>query len=69
MTKRMDMWQETNYYMRYSEGLAVPTSECDVTRRQRPMKDLVSFTLQKKLRSNMRRTQLLGYSPQPACSG
>ena len=47
--------------------------QCDVTRRQRPMRALVSFTLQRKLhtnmRTNMRRTQPLGYSPQPGCSG
>ena len=33
------------------------------------MRALVSLTLQRKLRTNMRRMQLLGYSPQPGCSG
>ena len=31
------------------------------------MRALVSFTLQRELRTNMRRTQLLSYSPQPSC--
>ena len=43
--------------------------KCDVTRRQRPMGALVSFPLQRSLHANMRRTRLLGYSPQLACSG
>ena len=30
--------------------------QCNVTRRQRPMRALVSFTLQRNLRTNMRRT-------------
>ena len=59
--------------MRYSEDLAIQGSQiwpqCDITRRQRPMRALTSLTLQRKLRTNMRRTQLLGYSPQPGCSG
>ena len=42
---------------------------CDVTRRQRPMRTLVPLALHIKMRTNMRRTQLLDYSPQPACSG
>ena len=33
------------------------------------MRALASFTLQRKLRTNMRRAQLLGYSPQPGCLG
>ena len=33
------------------------------------MRALISFTLQRSLRTNMRRTQLLGYSLQPAGSG
>ena len=45
------------------------SSQCDVTRRKRPMRALVSFTLQRKLHTNMRRTQLLGYLMQPGCSG
>ena len=43
--------------------------QCDITRRQRPMRALVSFTVQRKLCTNMRRTWLLGYSPQTGCSG
>ena len=39
--------------------------KCDVTRRQRLMRALVSFTLKRKLRTIMRRTLLLGYSSQP----
>ena len=34
----------------------------------RPMRALISFTLQRNLHANMRRTRLLSYSPQPACS-
>ena len=42
---------------------------CDINRRQRPMRALISFTFQKNLRINMRRMRLLGYSRQPgACS-
>ena len=41
----------------------------DVTRRQRPMRALVSFTLLRNVCTNKCRTQLLGYLPQPACSG
>ena len=33
------------------------------------MRALVSLTIQRKLRTNMRRKQFLGYSPQPGCSG
>ena len=33
------------------------------------MRALVSFTLQRKLHTNMRRTQLMGYLMQPGCSG
>ena len=33
------------------------------------MRALASFRLQRNLRTSMRRTQLLAYSPQPACSG
>ena len=33
------------------------------------MRALASFTLQRKLRTNLCRTQLLDYSPQPGCSG
>ena len=33
------------------------------------MRALVQFTLQRKLHTNMCRTQLLGYSPQPGCPG
>ena len=40
-------------------------SLCDVARIQRPLRALVSFILQRKLRTNMRWTQLLGYLPQP----
>ena len=39
--------------------------QCDVTRRQRPIRALVSFTLQRKLHTNMRRMQLLGYRITP----
>ena len=42
--------------------------KCDVTRKQEPMRVLVSFTLQRNLRANMCRTRHLAYSPQPACS-
>ena len=38
------------------------------TRRQRPMRALVSFAFQRNVQ-NMWRTQLLGHSPHPACSG
>ena len=66
------MQREANYYVRYSECLAMPGSgiwpKCDITRRQRPMRALVSFTIQGNLEANMCRTQLLDYSPQPACS-
>ena len=41
----------------------------DVTGRRGPMRALASFILQRKQRCNMRRTRLLWYSPQPACSG
>ena len=55
--------------MSYSEGMAIPGSgirpKRDVTRRQRPMRALVSSTLQRNLRANMHRTRLLGYSLQP----
>ena len=44
-------------------------SYCDITRRQRPMRALVSLTLQRRLRTNMGKMQLMGYSPQPGCSG
>ena len=33
------------------------------------MRALVSFTLKRNMRTNMRGTRLLGYSSQPACSG
>ena len=36
-------------------------TKCDVTGRQRPMRALVSFTLQRNLRTNMGRTRLLAY--------
>ena len=71
----MNVYRETNYYMRY---YVVKTWLCqgsrswfiyDFTWRQGPMMTLVSFTLQRNLRTNMSRTQYLGYSPQPACSG
>ena len=59
--------------MCYSEGLAICQGsriwpKCDITRRQRPMRALVTFTLQRNLHTNMCRTHLLGYSQQPACS-
>ena len=43
--------------------------KCDITRTQRPMRALASFTLQRNLHANMHRMQLLGYSLQPGCSG
>ena len=55
-------------YLSYSEDLAIQTSsECNITRRQRPIRAFVLFTLQRKLCTNMHRTQLLGYSS--GCSG
>ena len=51
-----------------SQGSRI-SPQCDVTRRQRPMRALELFTLQRKLHANMRRTQLLGYSPKLGCSG
>ena len=33
------------------------------------MRALALFTLQRKLRTNMRRTQIFGYSPQSGCQG
>ena len=42
--------------------------QCGITRRQRPTRALVLFTLLGNFHANMRRTWLLGYSPQPACS-
>ena len=33
------------------------------------MRALVSFTLHRKLCTNIRRTQFKGYLPQPGCSG
>ena len=33
------------------------------------MRALILFTLQRKLHTNMGKMQLLGYWPQPACSG
>ena len=55
------------YYKRNSEGLAMPgvwnpASGCR-------MRALISFTLQRHLCANVCRAQLLGYSPQPPCSG
>ena len=51
MNKRMDMY--TNYYMHYSEGLAMPVVSsvtCDVTRKQANVYiTLVLFTLQRNL--------------------
>ena len=76
LNKWMDMERETNYHMCYSEGLANcqgtqiwPKSDPRVTRRQRPMRALVPFTLQRNMRTNMCRTRLLGCSPQPTYSG
>ena len=43
--------------------------KCDITQRQRSMRALVLFSLQRNLHANIGRMQLLGYSPQPACSG
>ena len=43
--------------------------KCDVTRKQRPMRSHISLTLQRNLHADIHRMQLLGYSPQPACSG
>ena len=43
--------------------------KCDITRLQRLMRALVLYTLQRNLSTNMHRTQLVGYSSQPACSG
>ena len=43
--------------------------KCDVTWIQWPMRAVVSFRLQRNLRIKMRRTRLLGYSPQLACLG
>ena len=55
MNKRMDIYLETNYYMRYnSEDPAFQGSrnwpKCDVNR---PMRAPVSFTLQRNLGTNM----------------
>ena len=41
----------------------------DITRRQRPIRALASFTLHVILRTNMHRTRLLCYLLQPACPG
>ena len=41
----------------------------DITRRQWPMRALVSFTLQRTPRGEMRRTRLLGYLPQSPWAG
>ena len=43
--------------------------KCDVTRKQRPMRAFVLFTLQRNLLTNMHRTWLLAYSSLPAFSG
>ena len=40
--------------------------KCDVTRRQRPMRALVLFTLQRNMHANMHRTWLSSYSGWPA---
>ena len=44
-------------------GVSNLATKCDVTRRQRHIRALVSFTLQRIVRANMRRARLMGYSP------
>ena len=70
----MDMWWEIIIHVcaRVKTWLCQGSRmwpKYDVTRRQRSMRALVSFTLQRNLCTNMHRTQLLGYSPPQACSG
>ena len=72
MKKTMDMLRETNYYMRYSEGLAMPGSllwhQRKITREQVPIRALVSFKLQRNMCASMRKSRLLGNSLRLACS-
>ena len=59
--------------MRYSEGMDMPGSliwhQREVTRKQGPIRALVSFTLLRNLQGNMGRARLLGSSLRLACSG
>ena len=72
MNKRMDVTQETNYYICATVKALLcqgsqTLSQCDVTRRQRTMRALVLFTLQRNVRTTMHRTGLLHHSLQLAC--
>ena len=71
---RLTGWFHINFffiYLSYREDLAslATSSQCYITRSQRPIRAFVLFTLQRKLCTNMHRTQILGYSLQPGCSG
>ena len=59
--------------MRYSEGLDMPEvsdlHQREVTRNQGPIRDLVSFTLNRNLSANMHRARLCGHSLRLAYSG